>query len=572
MKKLYFYKDSNNKKNYCGWLFFRESLLNKKKNFINYDDVSFSKNNLISKKYEKIIFNYLYKRLNKFHNIDYPKRYWKILIHNWVKFYVNSIIFRYDYIKKNIEISKIKNFYFKFNSKYYKLPKFTSDFLDSLDDNDFNNRICYQIADTFNQKKNIKIQKKTSNYILDYKLKYNLFKFSITNNFLKPFFNFFLKFLIRENKPILVSTYLPKKIEYKYLIKNLYFFLWKNFFDINNYKINKIVEKNNFSRDGLFKKFKEKNLKSILFNLLDDCFPSCYLEDFSSITKYTKDKIIKKKIKYVFTSNEFALNDFFKFYLVELLAKGTKYFVGQHGSGYGSNIDRIDTIEELTSDKFFTWGWKYRKNHHPIGILQNIDKRPYKISNNINKILIVHPNLEKQRFVYNDSFRYEKSIQVGQEIIKICKENNFKNIVLRFHHEDYDYLKKNKKLYSKYYSGVRIDNGRNRISNKIDDNTLVIFTYFSSGFLELTSLNCKCLSIFNLDKKFFHPKFHNRIKLLEKDKIIFNKKKILSKHVKNLIKKDELYFKKNKISKYQKIFLKDYGNITNIKNKLESIL
>ena len=76
---------------------------------------------------------------------------------------------------------------------------------------------------------------------------------------------------------------------------------------------------------------------------------------FSLIIQYTKKKVIKK-IKYVFTSNEFALNEFFKFYIIELLFKGAKYFVGQHGSGYGSYIDQINTIEELTSQQIFYLG------------------------------------------------------------------------------------------------------------------------------------------------------------------------------------------------------------------------
>ena len=49
-------------------------------------------------------------------------------MHNWVRFYVNSIIFRYEYLKKNIT-SKIKRFYFKFNSKSENFPKSTCDFL-----------------------------------------------------------------------------------------------------------------------------------------------------------------------------------------------------------------------------------------------------------------------------------------------------------------------------------------------------------------------------------------------------------------------------------------------------------
>ncbi len=296
LKKLYFYKDINKKLNYCGWLFFKDFLSYKKKNLIFYNNHDFVKNNLLSKKYEKIIFSYLYKKLNKFHNIDYPKRYWKILMHNWVRFYVNSIIFRYEYLKKNINESKIKRFYFKFNSKSKNFPKSTCDFLESLENNDFNNRICYKIIKSINTKKKIIINKKNSNYIIKYRLKYNLISSTISNNILKPFFNFFFKFFFRENYPILVSTYLPKKLEYGYMIRSSSFYLWKNFFDINNRKINKLAERNNSSfRKKFFEKKNKNNLESVMINLLKDCFPSCFLEDFSLIKEYTKKKVDKKK-------------------------------------------------------------------------------------------------------------------------------------------------------------------------------------------------------------------------------------------------------------------------------------
>ena len=573
MKKIYFYKKNNSELNYCGWLFFTERLFKKKGNFINYSNHDFKKNNLLTEKYEKIIFNYLYVRLNKFHNVNYSKRYWKILMHNWVRSYVQSIIFRYDYIKKNIEISKFKKFYFKFNERSKKYPNFNIDFLNSLNDNDFNNRICYKVAENFCLKKKITIQKKNNNQKNLFKNEYQIFRLTFVNYFIRPILNFFCKFLIKDNIPILVSTYLPKKKENEYMIQSSYFFLWKNFFDINNYKINKLIKKNNnYKRNKFFKKIKQKNLKSTLINLLDDCFPTCFLEDFLLIKKFTKKKILKKKIKYLFTSNEFAFNDFFKFYLVELLSKGTKYFVGQHGSGYGSNVDQLNTIEESTSDKFFTWGWKYKKNHYPLGILQNYDQKQYRMINKVQKILVVHPNLESQRYVYDTSLMYKKSIETGIEILKICKENKFKNIGVRFHHSDFKFIKKYKKDYFKFNNDVKIDYGQNNIKREIDENTLVIFTYLSSGFYELLSLNCKCISIFDLDKKFFHSKFYNKIEPLKKNKIIFSNKKLLSEYVKNLITKDEFYFKKDKIPNNQKIFLREYGNIKNLEDKLESAL
>ena len=51
-----------------------------------------------------------------------------------------------------------------------------------------------------------------------------------------------------------------------------------------------------------------------------------------------------------------------------------------------------------------------------------------------------------------------------------------------------------------------------QILKKIDKNTLVIFTYLSTGFFELLSLNCKCLTIFDLNKNFYILSFIIRLK------------------------------------------------------------
>ena len=79
------------------------------------------------------------------------------------------------------------------------------------------------------------------------------------------------------------------------MIRSSSFYLWKNFFDINNRKINKLAERNNSSfRKNFSKKKIRIILESLMINLLRDCFPSCFLEDFSLIKEYTKKKVDKK--------------------------------------------------------------------------------------------------------------------------------------------------------------------------------------------------------------------------------------------------------------------------------------
>ena len=147
-------------------------------------------------------------------------------------------------------------------------------------------------------------------------------------------------------------------------------------------------------------------------------------------------------------------------------------------------------------------GWKYRYNHYPVGILQNTDKKKYNLINNINKILIVLPNLERQRHFYDTRLKYENSINSGIEILKTCRKANFKDTVFRFHHDDFKIIQGKEKNFLEFNKDIVIDYGNSDIKKKIDNNTLVIFTYLSSGFFELLSLNCKCLTIFDLNKNF----------------------------------------------------------------------
>ena len=126
--------------------------------------------------------------------------------------------------------------------------------------------------------------------------------------------------------------------------------------------------------------------------------------------------------------------------------------------------------------------------------------------------MIVLPNLERQRHFYDTSLNYQNSINTSIEILKICKKFNFKNIIYRFHHEDYKILQGKEKNFLKFNKDIEIDYGISDIKKSIDNNTLVIFTYLSTGFLELLSLNCKCLSIFDLNKNFYIQIFTIRLK------------------------------------------------------------
>ena len=65
-----------------------------------------------NRKLENKIFKKLFKKLNKIHGISLNQRHWKILIIHWLRFIINNISLRKDYLNYLIHIKKKKKIYF----------------------------------------------------------------------------------------------------------------------------------------------------------------------------------------------------------------------------------------------------------------------------------------------------------------------------------------------------------------------------------------------------------------------------------------------------------------------------
>ena len=107
MKKIFFY---SKKKNFffSSWIFKEINIKNIKKEVFYKDQTK--KDQILSEKYQSIVLEKIILNLNKFHKIKYSKRLWMILLSRWVKLYVDSILFRHNYLKQNIKKSNFNSF------------------------------------------------------------------------------------------------------------------------------------------------------------------------------------------------------------------------------------------------------------------------------------------------------------------------------------------------------------------------------------------------------------------------------------------------------------------------------
>lgn len=544
---------------------------------------TYSKDNQTLKKNIKLenkIFKKLFKKLNKINDISLNQRHWKILIIHWLRFIINNISLRKDYLNYLIYIKKKKKFIFNFNIKNITAPYSLGDYCNKIENKDFNNYICYKIALYIKKKTKIKVEinhnKKISkiNFI---KISYNNQK-NIKQIFIR-ILNFFLKFLIRSNSPIIVSTYLPRAAEYTLQIKNHCFFFWKNYFDFQNYEIlKKIKIINILSRKKIFN-FRKENIsyENLVISLINDFFPTLYYENFKILNNFSQKKNIIKKIKYIFTSNEFLFNDFFKIYLVKnlILNKNLKYYVGQHGSNYNVFKENKNICETITCDKFLTWGWKVKNNDFPVGNFKTvgISTNPNSnLSNSIQTIVIINPNLDIHQNSSDEKKKYIKNLFKVIKFIKLFKKNKIKiEIIYRFHKEDKFIFNDITNLLLKYCKNIKIDFGNVNFNNYKNNNTIIIFNYYSTGFLELMSVNHLSFVLLDLNKKLYNNSFYADISSI-KNIVIFDDVNKLYLKILNLINYNKSTINQIVNNKKYIFFKKKYSNYIKSINDLPKFL
>ena len=169
-------------------------------------------------------------------------------------------------------------------------------------------------------------------------------------------------------------------------------------------------------------KAKDKKYFKIFYHLL----PTCYLEGFQNNLNQSKKIKWSNKSKLLFTSNAFAYDETFRFWVFKNHFNN-RIVIGQHGCNYGTAKYRINpAIEEVIYKYFLTWGWKnHKKNFKGFNFTKNLITKK-KIIDNQN-VLLVLDNMRGE-FLYDEIHNYENDILNNCKLVKIlCSK--YKNVI-----------------------------------------------------------------------------------------------------------------------------------------------
>ena len=479
-----------------------------------FDDKSYSKKNILNSHKKFLLYfddleDYVIKKLNYIHNKKHPKRYWRILLGNWLNWYIKIIINRFHIINKIINLNQFNSIEFSLKKQTQLCSQGTSDINLLCDDPNWNSKLYLNLCNYLNYKKNIKI-----NYLEERNKNKNR-DIIIKKKSSTQILNFLSKKFSREKDIFFIETYLSKLTLFK---SQLRLFQFPVFWRREPFVMKK---KNLRLRNKLKNKvfFKNDTLKTFLFSRVFDFMPICILEAYRENVNMSKQLPYPKKTELIITASNFNSDELFKIWTAEKTLGSTKYAIMQHGGGYENFRFHLEKpCEILTPNIFLTWGWglddqEYiKKNIFVKYFVTRVLKKKnyYDFFKKPNQITLFLPDRFPSRYSWNTYKEYLEKLNGIKYFIKNLNENTQSEIYLKLlKRERNDNLKEFNQdinFWKIFNSKINFVSENDNIKKIYRSSKLSVFFYNSTGVLELICLNKPIILILNSNQWLNIPK------------------------------------------------------------------
>lgn len=445
---------------------------------------------------EEEIFPTLCTILNQFHDIEHSERFWKIILGHWFHEYVPTMLNRVYTLQKclsNYEISEVAGY--DPSGHGLSVQTFEPCWYDALEDARWNSMLYVKILELTSHNQ-FAVEKLPIDPVLDSRsghVEESLPKQRTTKSYLFDVMKKLSPLLSKRNDAFIVSSYLPPEEEIK-----LQFALgqFPSFWETP--KVYLAAKPDLAMRKELTNRLLnqgDEGLLKVTKTLLFEILPVAYLEGFSEIQDLANKQKWPDEPEFIFTSNAFHSSDVYKYWFASKVESGTKYIIGQHGNTYFTDRRRRNAIEEVTADKFLTWGWTDGSERYiPTFIFQNNPQNRTK-GNALGGLLLINTVVpDNNRYTYDVSSLAYQYLEMNQSFIHHLSGELRERTTLRLAAGTNRHPFSVKKRWEDFDSNLRINEGLTPINQLISENRLIVHGYDSTGILITLSQNIPTLA------------------------------------------------------------------------------
>lgn len=293
--------------------------------------------------------------LNRLHEVNYSKIYWRILLGEWLYLAVQITFDRLETLRIAEEaygaIPQMED-----SELFWSPPANIVDFLSSIRNPEWNS----QFIEYLNA--HLKYASKVEGYYrfnIDHETEYEQRKGKFSKTECAKRVSKFLFTQFNRIKPRiqLSNTYLNLLDEYKLAIglRTLPFYISKTYLNPSLKIIDRSQIKLHHPNDDEF--------KLLMSSLLTKILPVSYFEAYEDYSQKINIQLGQNIPRSIVTANDFSGNESWKFRTAKSVECGSNLLILQHGGLYGVNSKSLMQDYEVSiADTYLTWGWRDLKN------------------------------------------------------------------------------------------------------------------------------------------------------------------------------------------------------------------
>jgi len=449
------------------------------------------KNHAESRRLEEAILPVLIKVLNGHHKVSYDSRCWQIILGHWLRQFIELMLNRVKTLQQCFKTYPINGVTLSIMPNFQLAPKNSLDSIFLSNKDEWNNHLTKRILDLMDGINcpieliyiNKTLQKKENPATWK-----NLGK-KIIKDWFRSLVNSVATYLSENNSYFVFNTYLPKYLELKLQLhlKQVPIIPMSVEFGTATVSSKALREELTFEFLKCFNH--DCEVTRIIGSMIFELLPICYLEAFSELIKLVDQQPWPKSPRLIFTSNSFHTDEIFKIYTARNVQMGTSYLVGQHGNNYGTSRYLNPSIQEVTADKYLTWGWTDGLAQHTPAFNLRAPKIKYKTKSGNQGLLLIMKAPEHRITTWDCSAEYGEYLVQQFKFIECLPDRVKMSLTIRLHAahslQEWDEGKRFHHLNPK----IQIDYGNLPIERLISKSKLVVHAYDSTGLLQTLAGN-----------------------------------------------------------------------------------
>lgn len=423
--------------------------------------------------------------LNRYHGVHHGQRYWQILLGHWLQRWVSTACNRYLTLQRALDAYEVDGTTLLRPRNFSLATKDSLAYIWATND-DLWDHVLWGKALTYlgaEMPEQTVIEIDAAPCFADPRPEVS--SKSWFREMLRAVANAVLPRLAGKSDAVIIGSYLSTLVEVRL---NLILRQWPQWWQTPAIQIPLPGDRSMLARE--FSSSGESGLSGFVRSLLPCVLPSCFVEGYQTLCAAAVTLPWPSQPRFIFTSNNFDTDEVFKAWAAEKSEHGIPYFAGQHGNNYGTHFyfGNRSWPERSAVDRFLTWGWY---DGQPETIAAFNFKATSKTSAMDPKggLLLIETSVA-HRFLPWDvtvehlDYMSQQFHFVGSLPLAIREDLTVR---LPGNSERLRYCEF--RQWTDRHPGLIVDEGFTPFKSLLEKNRLVVFSYDSTGILEMLAAN-----------------------------------------------------------------------------------